>query len=186
MGEDRHGLRPLLERVLRDRDRTRDGEAWNELMGRLRALARALLTLRVRADDASDLAQEVQQRVLRYFHAFRGETVESLLAWVNCIISSVEANYRAGRPPAEPLREDPADQRMDSSLVFDPEQLDQVLRALAQLPEPGRTLVRAFYLEGRKCVQIAADLQRSAEWVRVNKMHAVRALRGLLGVRHEQ
>jgi hypothetical protein len=31
-------------------------------------------------------------------------------------------------------------------------------------------------------VQIAANLRRTADWVRVNKMHAVRALRGLLGV----
>jgi RNA polymerase sigma factor (sigma-70 family) len=183
MREDRHGLRPLLERVLRDRDRTRDGEAWNELMGRLRALARALfLTLHVRADDASDLAQEVQRRVLCHFPGFRGETVESLLSWVNCIIASVEANYRAKRPPEVPLPDDPADPRAASSLGFDPEQLDRVLRALAQLPEPGRTVVRAFYLEGRTCVQIADDLKRNADWVRVNKMHAVRALRSLLGV----
>lgn len=182
MPEDRHELRPLLERVLRDRGRTRDLDAWNELMRRLRALARALLALQVRHDDASDLAQEVQRRILFHFEGFRGETVEGLLAWVNCIIASVRANYWAVRRPAEPLIDDLPDPRPDSAAEFDPERLDRVLRALEKLPEPGRTLVRAFYLEGRTCVQIAADMERTADWVRVNKMHAVRALRRLLGV----
>src|SRR5262245_44910814 len=108
MPEDRHGLRPLLERALRDRDRSRDPEAWNELMRRLRALARALLGQRVRQDDdASDLAQEVQRRVLGHFAGFRGETAAALLAWVNCIIASVLADYRASRPAPGPLLAEP-------------------------------------------------------------------------------
>jgi DNA-directed RNA polymerase specialized sigma24 family protein len=149
MSEDRHRLRPLLERVLCDRDRTGDPVAWNEFMSRLRALAHALLVLHVQPEDASDLAQEVQRRVLCHFDGFKGETVESLLAWFNCIIASVRANYWAARRPVRPLPEDPPDTRPDAAGAFDPDRLDRVLRALAQLPEPGRSIVRAFYLEGR-------------------------------------
>jgi RNA polymerase sigma factor (sigma-70 family) len=182
MRDDRHGLRPLLERVLRDRERSRDPDAWNELLARLRTLVRALLVLRVQeVNDASDLAQEVQRRVLISFNRFRGETVPALLAWVNSIAASVLANYRIRRRTPESLDIDPPDPRGSLSSTFDPDTLDRVLRAVDQLPEPGRTLIRAFYLEGRTCVQLAAEMGRTAEWVRVNKMYAVRALRGLLG-----
>jgi RNA polymerase sigma factor (sigma-70 family) len=181
MADDRHGLGPLLERVLRDRRHTKDPQAWDELLGRLRALSRALLVFRVRqANDASDLAQEVQVRVIRWFDGFRGETVNSLLAWVHMIRDGVLSDYYAHLRPTCPLPPEVPEPQPDG-VPFDPEDWDRVLRAVESLPEPGRTLVRGYYLEGRTCVQLAAELKRGAVWVRVNKMLAVRRLRQLRG-----
>ena len=181
MTDDRYGLGPLVERALRDRCHTKDPQAWNELLGRLRALTRALLIPRVRqANDASDLAHEVQVRVLSNFVNFRGETVNSLLAWVYLIAERVLINYYARRRDTCPLPPEVAEPQPDG-IPFDPEYFDRVLRAVERLPEPGRTLVRGFYLEDRTCGQLASDLKRGVVWVRVNKMLAVRRLRELLG-----
>jgi RNA polymerase sigma-70 factor (ECF subfamily) len=181
MADDRYGLGPLLERVLRDRSRTKDPQAWDELLGRLRALSRALLACRVRdANDASDLAQEVQFQVVRKFDGFRGETVNSLLAWVHMIRERVLINYYTRRPPTCQLPPDVPEPEPDG-VPFGAEDLDRLLRAVERLPEPGRTLVRGFYLEDRTCGQLASDLKRGVVWVRVNKMLAVRSLRELLG-----
>jgi RNA polymerase sigma factor (sigma-70 family) len=177
---DRHGLGPLLERVRRDRDHDLDPEAWSELVGRLRALARAVLALKVRQSlEASDLAHDAVARVLRHFGGFRGETVPALLAWFNAILASVLADYRRRVPGPAPLPDDaPAP---PPATVAPADDIDRVLRAVERLAEPGRSVVRAFYLEGRPCVQIAADMGRSDVWVRVTKLNAVRALRELLG-----
>jgi RNA polymerase sigma factor (sigma-70 family) len=178
MPDDRYGLRPLLERVLRDRNHSKDPEAWNQLLERLRALTRALLVLRVRdANDASDLAQDVQVRVIRNFDSFRGETVNALLAWVYKIAGSVLINYYRRIPRTCPL---PAD-LPQQELPFDPDLVDHVLCAIDRLPEPGRSLIRGFYLEGRSRRQLALELNRGEVWVGVKKMLTVRCLRELLG-----
>jgi len=181
--DDRHGLKLLLERVLRDRDHRLDPDAWNVLLGRLRLIVRALLALQVRQQaDASDLAQEVQQRVIAHFPQFRGESVPSLLAWVETIAATVLRDYRR---KGQKCKLDQLDHDLPAPAPspdeLDPERLSQVLEAVERLPEPGRGIVRAFYLEGRSCAAIATERGRSAVWVRVTKLHAVRALRALLG-----
>lgn len=180
---DAHGLRPLLARVLADPRHETDREAWDELLARLRALVRAFLLVRVRQElDASDLAQEVQRRVIGHFDGFRGADVPTLLAWVKAIAASVLADYRRERPRPAPLPSDePPAPAADSG--FDPELAARVLRRVERLPEPGRRIVTAFYLEGRTCEEIARELNRTPVWVRVTKLHAVRALRELLGER---
>jgi RNA polymerase sigma factor (sigma-70 family) len=184
--DDRHGLKPLLERVLRDRNRTSDPEAWSGLMGRVRLLVRAELALKVRqADDASDLAQEVQKKILRAFPRFGGETVPSFLCWVEMIVVSVLASYWRRRPPPVGLDALPAEPPgpVPDPDAFDAEQIGRVLEAVEQLPDPGRAIVRAFYLEGLTCAQIAGRMNRAAVWVRVTKLYAVRQLRDRLGGR---
>lgn len=177
---DPHGLSPLLERVRNDPARTTDPTAWNELLERLRLFARTLFLVKVRqAADASDLAQEVQARVIKGFAGFRGATVPELLGWVQSIVRSVFADYRPRRPETVPLSGvEPAEEPPSSG--FDPELTDRVLRAVETLAEPGRGIVTAFYMEGQSCEEIARQLNRPAGWVRVTKYHAVRALRDRL------
>lgn len=174
---DQHGLRPLLVRVLADPRRENDPAAWNELLGRLRIVVRALFLVQVRqAADASDLAQEVQRRVLAGFERFRGDTVPALLAWIRTIAVSVLADFRRVRPDlTQSLPPDPPAPTGDSA--FDSELTARVLRGVEELPEPRRRIVTAFYLEGRSCEEIARELNRSPVWVRVTKLHAVRQLR---------
>jgi RNA polymerase sigma factor (sigma-70 family) len=184
--EDRHGLKPLLQRVLADRERSHDPDAWNQLLARLRPIIRALLVTRVTQEaDASDLTHDVQQRLLRYFPKFRGQTVESFLAWMDQITAKVLAGYWGGgqRPTARPLAEDlPAPSAEPEA--FDVDRLGRVLLAMEKLPPQSREIIQAFYLGGQSCVQIAARLRRSAVWVRVTKLHAVRELCALLGGDH--
>jgi RNA polymerase sigma factor (sigma-70 family) len=184
--EDRRGLKPLLQRVLADRDRTRDPDAWNQLLARLRPILWALLVNRVAQEaDASDLTHDVQQRLLRYFPRFRGETIESFLAWLDQITASVLSEYlrRRQRPAALPIVEDPP-APVPEPEAFDVDRLGRVLRAVEKLRPPYREVIQAFYLRGQSCVQIAAQMQRTPVWVRVTKLHAVRALRTLLGGDH--
>jgi RNA polymerase sigma factor (sigma-70 family) len=183
MMADPHGLRPLLARVLADPRRETDHEAWDELLVRLRVLVRGLLLVRVRQElDASDLTQEVEHRILRHFGGFRGTDVPALLAWVGAIAASVLADYRRARPAPDPLPEtDLPAPAADPG--FDPELTGRVLRGVDQLPQPGRRIVTAFYLEGRTCEEIAREFGRTAVWVRVTKLHAVRRLRTLFGER---
>jgi RNA polymerase sigma factor (sigma-70 family) len=183
--EDRRGLKPLLQRVLADRDRRGDPDAWDQLMARLRPIVRAVLITRVDQDaDASDLTHDVQQRLLRYFPRFRGETIESFLAWTDQITASVLADYRRRRrPEVGPLVGDPPAPEPDPD-GFDPDQLGRVLGAVERLRTPYREIIQAFYLRGQSCVQIAAQMRRTPVWVRVTKLHAVRELRALLGGDH--
>jgi RNA polymerase sigma factor (sigma-70 family) len=182
--EDRHGLEPLLERVLRDRDHTSDPEAWNRLMERVRLIVRAELLFQVRqAADASDLAQEVQRSILASFPRFRGETVPSLLCWVEKIAANVLCNYWRRRPPPDSLEEiecEPVAPVPDVE-AFDSDLIGQVIQMLEQLPDPGREIVRTFYLEGISCAEIARRMNRTPEWVRLTKMYAVRELKKRLG-----
>jgi RNA polymerase sigma factor (sigma-70 family) len=184
--EDRRGLKPLLQRVLADRGRTRDPDAWNELLARLRPLIWASLVNRVAQDtDASDLTHNVQLEVLRVFDRFKGETIQSFLAWVDRITVAVLSKYWHHQPPREgdPLTEDPPVPEPEPP-PFDVDQIGRVLQAVEKLPSPHREIVQAFYLKGQSCVKIAAQMQRTRVWVSVNKMHAVRALRTLLGGDH--
>jgi RNA polymerase sigma factor (sigma-70 family) len=184
---DHHGLCPLLEQVRGKlaradaRERASD-PAWNELAARLRLFVRAFFLVRVRqAAEASELAQEVQVRVARsFFDGFRGSTVPELLAWVQAIARRVLADQARRLPPdalalsGDELAVEPA------GTGLDPELTDRVLRSVETLPEPGRGIVTAFYLEGRSCEEIARQMSRPAGWVRVKKLHAVRALRDRL------
>jgi RNA polymerase sigma factor (sigma-70 family) len=184
--EDRRGLKPLLQRVLADRDRTRDPDAWNQLLARLRPILWALLVNRVAQEaDASDLTHNVQLQVVCSFQRFRGETIESFLAWVDQLTVAVLGKYWRHRRRREddPITEDPPVPEPEPQ-PFDVDQLGRVLQAVENLQSPYREIVQAFYLKGQTCVQIAAQLQRTPVWVRVTKLHAVRALRTLLGGDH--
>jgi RNA polymerase sigma factor (sigma-70 family) len=180
--EDRHGLKSLLERLLCDRDPRGNSEAWNAMMERLRPLVRAWLAARLRQEgDASDLAQEVQVRVLRGFNEFRGDTVPSFLAWVSMIAARVLSGYYRSQPPQpKPISDDLPDP-MPTPDAFDSELIDRVLQAVERLPEPRRRLIRAFYFEGRSCVEIAREMNRTPDWVRVTKLDSVRKLHEMLG-----
>jgi RNA polymerase sigma factor (sigma-70 family) len=185
--EDRHGLKPLLERILSDREHGHHQDAWNGLMVRLRPIIRALLLKRVDQDaDASDLTQDVQHRLLRYFPRFRGETIESFLAWMNQILASVLAAYvRDRQKDLAPLPgEDGPPEPVPEPEAFDAEQLSRVLHAVERLREPYRQIIQAFYLKEQSCVEIAQRLQRTPVWVRVTKLHALRQLRTVLGEDH--
>src|SRR5262245_43558088 len=93
-----------------DRARAGDQEAWNTVLARLRPFIRALLRRQVSQDaDASDLTQQVQQRMAKGFGQFRGEGMAQLLAWTRQIAARVLIDYRRARPsPPAPLPADVA------------------------------------------------------------------------------
>jgi RNA polymerase sigma factor (sigma-70 family) len=179
---DPHGLKPLFERVLRDPARVHDPEAWSEFMRRVRPLVRAFLLVHVRqAADASDFTNETLGRVMRRFTDFSGDTVPQFLAWAYRIAVRVRAEAYRKRVPAgcQDLEEPVAP--VPDPPPFHPDDVKRVLDALEVLEEPGRGIVRAFYLEDRTCEEIAAGMNRPAGWVRKQKMYAVRKLGETLG-----
>lgn len=178
---DAHGLRPLFERVVNDPGRAAGrptDPAWGDLLGRVRGIVRGQMLACVRdPNDASDLAQEVQGRVVEKFDQFRGDTLPAFLAWVGQIARHKLADYRRRTPrPADRLSDhDPPAPTADAAP--DPDLTDQVMRAVEELPEPSRGIVRAFYLGRRSCQDIGREIGRPEGWVRLTKFHAVQELR---------
>jgi RNA polymerase sigma-70 factor (ECF subfamily) len=168
-------------------DRARDGEraAWEELLGRLRPIIRALARRRLRCDDeASDLAQEVLFRMDRAFAGFRGRSAGQLLAWVRTITANVIIDWmRAAPPAAEALPPDlaVAVQSTPASGLLRAEEMARLAEALLKLPEHYRAVVEARVFEGASCVDIARRLGQTPVWVRVTCLRAVRLLRQELG-----
>jgi RNA polymerase sigma-70 factor (ECF subfamily) len=172
---DPHHLGPLL-----DRARGGDRAAWNDLLQRLRPFI-CLLARRTLRDEleASDLAQEALLRMDRGFAQFRGEQPAQLIAWVRRIVARLVFDRAANRPPRPvELPELPdSDSGAAGARLLREEEMARLAAALEELPADYRTVIEARLFDGRKCLDIASDLGRTPEWVRVTCLRAVQRLR---------
>jgi RNA polymerase sigma-70 factor (ECF subfamily) len=172
--------------ILLDRALTGDGDAWNELLKRLRPIVRAFFRRRVRNNaDASDLTQKVQIRMHQKFGQVRVKSVLQLLAWMRKLQAWVLCDFwRRKRLPFEPLP-DLSDRNniQPGSQLIRAEEMANLLEALERLPEHYRIVISMRLFDGLKCVEIAPILGQSPEWVRVIWKRAVEKLHKKLGIK---
>jgi RNA polymerase sigma-70 factor (ECF subfamily) len=182
---DIHGLEPLLQRVL-----DKDGQAFEELLARLRRYMHAQVRKQLGADadgpiDHSALVQSVCRRVLVHFHDLRGRTVPLLLGWVGVIVEN-RVNDELRRLARHPI------QSLGSDIVLlpDPTSLAdsqdraavaaEVAAALAQLPDRQRRVVETRWFERQPDETTAAELGITVNHVHQLRFQALKQLRQLL------
>jgi RNA polymerase sigma-70 factor (ECF subfamily) len=199
--QDPHQLGPLLERARRG-----DRSAVNALLSQLRPYLYALVRNRLDPGSRlsttdSDIVQESLVRLSRGFETedtastarFLGDSVPQLLAWIEQIVGRLVADQeRHDRAQKRDRgREDPRT-LADSMLASDssPSQRSQkdeemagLQAALQRLPPQHRQLLELRYFQHLPFADIAEQLGKSVEAVRVAHLRALTHLRRELGER---
>jgi len=168
------------ERVLVDRCRSGDEDAFEELVDRYKDLVFALIARTVQdRSRAEDLAQEVFLRVHRGLPYFRGEA--RLSTWIYRITANVctqdpralaTISLDGERPPPPPSAPD--------RRFGDLELRDRLEKAIARLPPHYRFVIAAHYLHGVQYDDIADALQLPLGTVKTQLHRAKQQLRRLL------
>jgi RNA polymerase sigma-70 factor (ECF subfamily) len=146
--------------------------------------------------DPSDVAQEVLLKAIEALHQLRGKTDPELRAWLRRILAntltdqcrlysakardvnlerSLEAALERSSARLEEWLRDAADG--PEAKVLREEQLDQIARALNDLPEAQRIAFESFYIHGYTLTQISQDMGRTKKAVAALIARAVQALR---------
>jgi RNA polymerase sigma factor (sigma-70 family) len=182
---DIHGLEPLLQRVM-----AKDGQAFEELLARLRRYMHAQVRQQLGAGedgpiDQSALVQSVCRRVVVHFHELESPTVPLLLGWVAKIVSNRvnDELRRLARQPVRSLGSDVlvlADPRSAAGPQDRAELAAEVASALAQLPLRQRRAVEARWFERQPDETTAGELGITVNHVRQLRFQALTKLRQLL------
>jgi RNA polymerase sigma-70 factor (ECF subfamily) len=178
------------------------GELLNRFRPYLNVIAQRMLDERLRGRmDFSDVVQATFLEAARDFHAFRGETVESFLAWMRNILKNNVATAHqehlatqkrsawreirmttpvAGEGSAVDLASIlPSESSSPSQRVMRDEAAVVLASCLEQIPETQREAIRMRYLEGMSLKQISERMEKSEMAV------AGLLKRGLQGLRDE-
>ena len=132
--------------------------------------------------DQEEICQEVFLRVYQKLHTFGHG---SLKAWIARVARNVTLNHiRKRAVTEEKLTESLSSEKHRATGFANPDMssadtrlsTDHVLRAVDELPEPGREVVRLFYFEELSVAEIASILEMPAGTV---KSHLFRARREL-------
>ena len=163
------------------RDAVGEGRPLEHFRDYLRLLARLQLDPRLRARlDPSDLVQQTLLKAHQNRDQFRGQTEAERAAWLRRILANVltDAARKFGAAARDVALEcslegavEQSSARLEAWLVNSglappdhaerKEQLLQLGRALAELPEPQRQAVLLRYYEGRPLEEIATRMKRS-------------------------
>jgi RNA polymerase sigma-70 factor (ECF subfamily) len=165
--------------------RVRDGdtEAFGVLARRYsrRALSVAYRVLE-HPEDAEDLVQDTFLVVLEKIDTFRAD--RSFAPWFFRILINRALNARKARwvrRTSEIPADAPAAGGSPETLAARAELRQRITGALAGMPEPRRTIVKLYELEGFSGPEIAEILDLAAGTVRWHLFHARSALRDALG-----
>ena len=183
-------LADLIRRA-REGDREALGELLNGHRDLLRALAQQQLDPRIGARlDASDLVQQTCLSVHKRIAEFQGDEVPQFVAWLkevhehnvrNAVRDQLQAQKRAaGREEALGEREvGAARQTSPSQRAMQGEEARRLARALEQLPEEEREVLRLRYLEGWTLAQLCAHTGMTKDalvWLMKRGMKEMRRL----------
>jgi RNA polymerase sigma-70 factor (ECF subfamily) len=167
---------------LLDRARAGDSAAWNQLLGALRPLVRSWLRRGLRQDaDASDLTNEVQLRMHRGFHRFRGETTSQFRVWTWKITLRVLLDRRRVTKPALAQLPDAVAVPTPAPPIVSADELVRLHQALEQLPQHYRTVIEGRLFDGLSCVEIAQQMNAKPGTVQMWCYRAVKELRKRFG-----
>jgi len=161
--------RQLIEQA-RVGDQAALGELLENYRDYLRGLAEKLLDDRAAARiDASDVVQQTCLSVHKQIAAFEGKDAAQFAAWLRQIHernirNAVRDQLHAGKRAIEREKRLPdadihaARQTTASQYVARKEESAQLARAIEQLPDDEREVLRRRYLEGESMVDIAAGM----------------------------
>lgn len=132
--------------------------------------------------DLEDLVQEFFTRLAehnyRRLRSWRGDS--SLKTWVAAVARNFACDWHR-RSPEKTLPEEEQPELVDESdpseLQWAREQRRLISGMLARLPERGAQILRRFYLEEQTVAEIAAEMDMTANHVRVLKCRALQELR---------
>ena len=135
-------------------------------------------------EDARDAVQETLSRTLEALRCGRIAPDTSLAAFARGVHRHVVADILRQR-----YREPPGDSRAERVRSVQPSPLESLVReeealvvsrALAQLNESDRELLRRCYVEGERLIEIARALGAPSERIRKQKSRALQRLRALV------
>jgi len=180
---------PQSERVLVERAREGDREAFGRLVERYQERLEALVSARMGrlvrgALEVADIAQETFARALRSIESFRWQGDESFLRWLGGIAENLiaKAANREKRHGLLRLEQDAAaSDPSPSKAMRRDERFRRLEEALAELPPDYREVIRLARIEGLKHEEIAARMNRSHAAVRQLVIRALRQLRERFG-----
>ena len=178
------------------------GELLNRFRPYLNVIAQRMLDPRIQGRiDFADVVQATFLEASRDFHAFRGESVESFLAWIRNILKNniatahqehLATQKRSARreismaSPAGGEGSDvqianvlPAETSTPSQRIMRDEAAVVLANCLEQIPETQREAIRMRYLEGMSLKEISERMDKSEMAV------AGLLKRGLQGLRDE-
>lgn len=143
------------------------------------AALHALFTrLVLRADVAEDLLQELFLKLQRA-DGFARAANRKAYAFRTAI--HLAFDWRRAQRPVQPLATEPAVATASPlDRLIDAEELEQVLNAIAQLPELGRQVVVLHYLQQQEYAEIAEQLGKTDHQVRGLCSKALAQLRTIL------
>ncbi|MFN6301022.1 MAG: sigma-70 family RNA polymerase sigma factor [Planctomycetota bacterium] len=183
-----------------------DAQAKGELLDRFRpylnVIAQRLLDDRLKARmDFSDLVQATYLEASRDFESFRGESIESFLAWLRHILRnnissahqehlathkrsaklevSIRPNGNSGSSPMQLEHLIPAETSSPSQRMMKTEAAAMLAACIEHLPDTQAVAIRMRYLEGMSLREISERLSKSEMAV------AGLLKRGLQGLREE-
>jgi RNA polymerase sigma-70 factor (ECF subfamily) len=160
-------------------------------------LARVLLDLKLRRKvDPSDIAQEALLRALQAIHQYEGTTEVELRSWLRTILlNTLKDHYRAFSGPTRDVNRERSweatlersSARLEEWLrdssdgpeakILKEERLDQIARAINELPEDQRTAVELFYIHGFTLAEVGEQMGRTANAAGALIARAVKAIR---------
>jgi RNA polymerase sigma factor (sigma-70 family) len=181
---DVHDLEPLLQRVLAG-----DGQAFNELLARLRRYMHGLVNQQLDGNangpiDHSEVVQSALRRIHEHFNEWKGSKAPSLLSWVRSIVHNRVIEELRRSPPrvlslgsdiavlADPRPPDESQERADLAAA--------VASALAQLPDRLRRVVETRWFERQPDERTAQELGITVNHVHQLRFQALEKLRPLL------
>jgi RNA polymerase sigma factor (sigma-70 family) len=183
---DVHGLEPLLQRVL-----AKDGQAFNELLARLRHYIHNKVRQQLGAGadgriDPSVIVQSVCRRFVVHFPELEAPNVPLLLGWIGKVVRNrVNDELRwLARHPAHLLGSGVlavADPRPGVESQDPAELAAEVASALARLPERERRVVETRWFDPQPDDATAEELGITVNHVRQLRFRALEKLRELLG-----
>jgi RNA polymerase sigma-70 factor (ECF subfamily) len=183
-------------------DENARGELLNTFRPYLNVIAQRMLDDRIQGRlDFSDVVQATFLEASRDFHSFRGETVESFLAWLRNILKNnistahqehLATQKRSARREvsmAAPAGDNgsevqlanilPAETSTPSQRLMRDEAAVVLANCLEQIPDTQRDAIRMRYLEGMSLKEISQKMDKSEMAV------AGLLKRGLQGLRDE-
>lgn len=148
-----------------------------QIEAQIPALRRYARALTGQADRADDLVQDCLERAVAHFGRFRPGT--NLRAWLFTILHNVHCDHRrrAGRRAIEVPIEDWDQELRCPPLQARTLEVQDLLRALAKLPEKHRQVLLLAGLHGLSCEETSALLDVAAGTVKSRLFRARENLR---------